>query len=148
MSENFDRDLHIDTLTSGLFLALLLLLINSACFAQKKSIPYVLPPMPVKETRQLGFIEDPTNFPEEKMDFPWPQVPLNQPGLPLIKIIRASRPGGGMRNLASSYIGARRQRVKVAIGMHAAHRRLDENKWSGHIRQQGLEKVWRGRSGY
>jgi alpha-L-fucosidase len=64
MSENFDRDLQIDTPTSGLFLALLFLLINSVCFAQKKSAAYVLPPMPVKETRQMGFIADPASFPE------------------------------------------------------------------------------------
>lgn len=74
-----------------LFLSLLFLLMNSDSYAQKRSSEYVLPPMPVKESRQLGFIADPTGFPEVKMDFPmapgpfkptWSSIDKNYPGEP------------------------------------------------------------------
>jgi len=70
---------------------LLALLMHSACTAQKRSTGYQLPPMPVKETKQLGFITNIDSFPEVKMDFPmakgpfeptWQSIDKNYPGEP------------------------------------------------------------------
>jgi alpha-L-fucosidase len=91
MSENFDRTPGCKTFVNLLFLPFLLLLMNSGCYAQKKSADYVLPPMPVKESKQLGFITDPSTFPEVKMDFPmapgpfeptWQSINEKYPGEP------------------------------------------------------------------
>ncbi|WP_205514453.1 alpha-L-fucosidase [Longitalea arenae] len=77
-------------ISANLFFLPLLLLTNS-CSAQKRSPAYTLPPMPVKETKQLGFISDPSTFPEVKMDFPmapgpfepnWQSIDKNYPGEP------------------------------------------------------------------
>lgn len=45
------------------------LLISQLAVAQQKN-GYKLPPMPQKESKQLGFMVDPDQFPEVKMDFP------------------------------------------------------------------------------
>lgn len=77
---------------NGLLLPFLFaLIVNSACTAQKRSTGYQLPPMPVKETKHLGFITNIDSFPEEKMDFPmakgpfeptWQSIDKNYPGEP------------------------------------------------------------------
>ena len=62
---------------------------NSISVAQDTT--YKLPPIPTIETIQSGFIENPDNFPEEKMDFPiasgiykptWESIDKNYPGEP------------------------------------------------------------------
>lgn len=72
------------------FISLFLGLINAG-FAQKKSPAYALPPMPVTEDKQSGFIVNPADFPEVKMDFPmasgpfeptWSSIDKNYPGEP------------------------------------------------------------------
>ncbi len=66
------------------------LFLNTILIAQKKAA-YTLPPPPVTEKRQLGFIENPETFQEEKMDFPmaagvyeptWQSINNNYPGEP------------------------------------------------------------------
>jgi alpha-L-fucosidase len=74
----------------GLLSLFLLLLFVNRLHAQK-SAGYQLPPMPVKESSHLGFIGDPSGFPEVKMDFPmakgpfqptWESIDKNYPGEP------------------------------------------------------------------
>lgn len=71
-------------------LTVIYLLMNMGGYAQKNSA-YVLPPMPTKEDKQLGFIVNPADFPEVKMDFPmapgkfeptWSSIDKNYPGEP------------------------------------------------------------------
>lgn len=88
---------------------------NSICVAQDTA--YKLPPVPTIETIQQGFIENPNNFPEEKMDFPiasgiykptWESIDKNYPGEP------AWRRNG---SLVFLFTGGHRLQEKAAIGM-------------------------------
>ena len=51
-------------------LAILLVGLMGCGTLSERQKAYELPPMPEKETRQLGFINDPKQFEEEKLDFP------------------------------------------------------------------------------
>lgn len=71
-------------------LPVLMMFFCTIASAQKKQA-YVLQPMPDKETRHLGFIQNSETFPEEKMDFPiasgvyeptWQSIDKNYPGEP------------------------------------------------------------------
>src|SRR5450432_399316 len=74
-----------------IIISVLFLLCRDNLLAQKNASQYILPPITTEETRHLGFIEDPNNFPEEKMDFPidsgiyeptWESINKNYPAEP------------------------------------------------------------------